>query len=143
VTVTSNGLTNDLKAASRWLTGDLSQNFMVTRHYGLGMYYMYSHTLENASVKDLHYLAFRHTFSNINLPEQFHIRFAPQIYYLRLGNKDGFYFSETLTLAKRSFPLTVSSIITHPVKTNIQINNHLLWNINLTYSFYNEFIKIK
>lgn len=143
VLTTNNGITNDIQAASRFLTGDLSQSYFVTRNYSVGIYYMYSHTLEKTGLKDLHYLALRNNFLNIKLPKQFFMKFSPQVYYLRVDEKDGFYFSETLTLAERNFPLTISSIITNPIKTNIPVNNHLLWNINLTYSFNNEYMKRK
>ena len=69
------------------------------------------------------------------------MKFTPQVYYLRLDEHDGFYFTETLTLAKRGFPFSVSSIITNPIKTRILINNHLVWNINLIYSFNYNFVK--
>jgi hypothetical protein len=137
--VHDNGYAHDILAASRFLTADLSQSLYITKNYSAGIYYMYSHTLEKYGLKDLHYLAFRNNLLNISLPGRFYMKFSPQVYYLRLDEKDGFYFSETLTLAKRNFPLTVSSIMTNPIKTRIQINNHLLWNINLTYAFKNEY----
>lgn len=143
VLVTTNGITNEFQAASRWLTGDLSQSYFVTKNYSVGIYYMYSHTLEKTGIKDLHYLAFKNSFLNIRLPKHYFLKFVPQVYYLRLGEKEGLYFSETLTLAQRNIPLTISSIVTKPIKTNILINNHLLWNINLTYSFNNEYVRRK
>ena len=141
VVITSNGITNELQVANRWLTGDLTQSYFVTKNYSVGTYYMYSRTLEKTGIKDLHYLAFRNNFLNIKLTRQFFMKFSPQIYYLRLGENDGFYVSETLTLAKRNFPLNISSIITTPIKSNVPVNNHLLWNINLTYTFNNEYIR--
>jgi hypothetical protein len=143
VLITNNGITNDVQAASRFLTGDLSQSYFVTKNFSVVIYYMYSHTLETIGLKDLHYLAFRNNFLSIQLPKQFYIKFSPQIYYLKVDEKDGLYFSEILTLAKRNFPLSISSIVTNPIKTHIPENNHLLWNINLTYSFNNEYIKRK
>jgi hypothetical protein len=96
---------------------------------------MYSHTLEKFGLNDLHYLAFRGNFLNIVLTDQIYIKFAPQVYYLKIDKNDGLYFSEILTLARKCFPLSVSSIVTSPIKTRIPTNNHLVWNINLIYAF--------
>lgn len=140
---TDNGITNEKMAANRYLTADLSQSYFITKNISAGIYYMYSHTLEKYGLRDLHYIAFRGNFSNLRLSEQWFMKFTPQVYYLRLEDKDGFYFSETLLLARRNFPFSVSSIITAPVGTHIMINNHLLWNVNLIYSFNNEYSKKK
>ena len=104
---------------------------------------MYSHSLEKHGLKSLNYLALRNSFLHIGLTEHFFMKFTPQVYYLKVDKNDGFYFSETLTLAKTNFPLMLSSIITTPIKTRILINNKLAWNINLTYAFKNEYIKKK
>lgn len=139
--VNNDGVISEVHTANRYLTADLSQSCIIAKNYSAGMYYMYSHTLEKSGLKALHYLAFRNSFQNIRLSEQFFMKFTPQVYYLRLDEHDGFYFTETLTLAKRGFPFSVSSIITNPIKTRILINNHLVWNINLIYSFNYNFVK--
>ncbi len=140
--VHENGILHEIRSANRFLSADLSQSYVITRKFSTGIYYMYSHTLEKFGLKDLHYLAFRGNFMNIALTDQVFMKFSPQVYYLRIDNRDGFYFSETLTLARKCFPLILSSIVTNPIKTRIPTNNHLVWNINLIYAFSNNYRKI-
>lgn len=123
------------------VTGDISHNYFITKNYSIGIYYMYSYGFDINAVKNVHYLVFRNSFTNIRLSKEYFLRFVPQFYYLKVDQKDGFYFSETLTLAKRNFPLSVSSIINQPLKTEIMINNHLIWNISLTYAFNREYVR--
>ncbi len=135
-------LSRDVRAANRFLSADLSQSYFITRNFSAGIYYMYSHTLEKFRLKDLHYLAFRRNFMNIALTDQVFMKFSPQVYFLRIDNRDGFYFSEILPLTRKRFPKSVSSIVTSPIKNHIPANNHLVWNINLIYAFSNKYKKI-
>jgi hypothetical protein len=137
-----NGILHETKVANRFLSADLSQNFYISKEFSSGIYYMYSHTLEKFGLKDLHYLAIRCNFMSIALTDQVFMKFNPQVYYLKIDERDGLYFSETLTLARKHFPLSLSSIVTSPIKTRIPTNNHLVWNINLIYAFNNKYLKI-
>jgi len=140
--VHENGISHEIRATSCFLLADLSQSFLISTNFSAGIYYMYSHTLEKFGLKDLHYLAFRDNFLNIVVSDQVYMEFTPQVYYLKIDKRDGFYFSETLTLEKKRFPLSLSSIITSPIKISIPANNHLVWNINLIYAFSNKYRKI-
>ncbi len=141
VAVTDQGIAREFQSISRFLSGDLSYNCLVTKNSSTGVYYLYSRSLESSGPFNLHYLALKYNFLNIRLPGNFFMKFVPQAYYLRVDRTDGFYFTETLTLAERNFPFSISSIVTTPLKTNILINNHLVWNINLTYSFNKEYVR--
>jgi len=58
-----------------------------------------------------------------------------------MDDKDGLYFNSTITLARKNFPASVSSLINQPIRTNIEIGNEFLWNISITYSFGKENIE--
>lgn len=68
--------------------------------------------------------------------------FTPQLYYLKLDKRAGFYFSSTLTLAKRGFPFSLSSIVTKTIDTDILIGQNLLWNVTLIYSFNKRYVAL-
>ena len=59
----------------------------------------------------------------------------------RMDDRDGVYLNAALNLAKRNFPLSVSSLINKPFRTNIEANTNLLWNVSLIYTFNNECIE--
>jgi hypothetical protein len=69
------------------------------------------------------------------------MRFYPQVYYLRMDDMDGFYYTSTITLARKDFPLSVSSLISTPFKTSIPQDKNLIWNVSLTYSFNKEYVE--
>ena len=69
------------------------------------------------------------------------MRFTPQFYYLKQDTRDGFYFTTALTLAKRDFPVYISSIINKTIETDIIGSKNFVWNISLTYSFNKMYVK--
>jgi hypothetical protein len=137
----TDGTTSKKIVAERSLTGDLSPTYFLTKNISAGVYYMYVHGIEEYSVKNIHYLAIRCNFSNINLPYRFYARFNPQVYYLRMDKNDGYYVSATLSLVRRNFPVFLSSLITTPLKTHIPYDNGTLWNVGLTYTFNKEYVE--
>jgi hypothetical protein len=140
-TITTEGVDVEKIIAQRNITGDLSPTFLLTRNISLGLYYMYIHGFEEDAVRNTHFLAVRPWFSNIKLTKQFFMRFYPQAYYLRTDANDGFYVSSTLTLAKRNFPLSLSSMFTMPIRTNIPAGNKTIWNVSIVYTFNKDYIE--
>jgi post-segregation antitoxin (ccd killing protein) len=69
------------------------------------------------------------------------MRFVPQIYYLKMDESDGFYFTSSLTLARRDFPITVSALINKTIQTDISASKNFVWNASLIYTFNNKYIK--
>ena len=135
IPVVNDGVTVMTMAASRTFTADLSTNYFLSKNISIGPYYMYVYGIEKNAIKHTHFLALRATFSSIKLSDQLYMRFVPQIYYLRIGKDDGFYSNATLTLAKRNFPFSVSTLISKTINTNIPIGENFLWNLNLIYTF--------
>jgi len=70
------------------------------------------------------------------------MRLNPQIYYLKMDENDGFYFNTALTLAKRNFPLSISSIINKTIQTEIPVGENLIWNVSLIYTFNKNYVEL-
>jgi len=104
---------------------------------------MYIHGFEKNTTLNTHLVALRSNFSNIKLSDQFFIRFNPQVYYLKMDEDDGFYLNATITLARRNFPLSVSSLINKTIQTEIPVGEDFFWNLSLIYTFSNRFTKIQ
>jgi post-segregation antitoxin (ccd killing protein) len=60
---------------------------------------------------------------------------------LKIDGSDGFYFSSSLTLARRSFPISISALINKTIQTNISASKDFDWNAGLIYSFNNKYVK--
>jgi hypothetical protein len=133
-TVTINGITQNQIIARRYLAGELSPNYLFKKNISIGIYYLYSRGLDYGAPKNTHFLTLNSNFSNIKLPDQFFIKFTPQLYYLKQDQLDGYYCTATVTLARQHFPLSLSTIVNKTIQTNIASKN-FVWNLNLIYSF--------
>lgn len=135
-----NGDSSETTITRRYLAGDLAPNYFLTKNISVGIYYLYSHGLDAGTIGNTHFVTFNTNFSNIKITDQFFIRFNPQFYYLKLDAQDGFYFTSTLTVAKKNFPLSVVSTINKKINTNITGKN-FVWNISLVYSFNKKYVR--
>jgi hypothetical protein len=137
-----NGDTSTTTVTRRYLAGELFPRVSLTKNISVGIYYLYSHGLDAGTIGNTHFITFNTNFSNIKITDQFFIRFNPQFYYLKLDAEDGFYFTSTLTVAKKNFPLSVSSTINKKINSNITGSKNLLWNISLVYAFNKKYVKL-
>ncbi len=133
--------TTETIVVQRFLAGEVFPNYFLTKNINFGMYYFYGYGVEKVGLKNTHMVSFRSNFSSIGLSDQLYMKVAPQVYYLRIDQKDGYYFSSSLALAMRNFPLSASSIINIPIQTDIPAGNNFLWNISLIYSFNKEYVE--
>lgn len=58
-----------------------------------------------------------------------------------MEENDGVYFSSTLTLASRKFPLSISALINETIQTKIPADKNFVWNVSLIYSFNKEYVE--
>lgn len=125
----------------RYLAGELSPNYYISKNITIGFYYLFSHGFEKEATGYTNFLTLNANFSSINLTKQFFIRFNPQIYYLSMDQNNGFYFSSSMTLSRRNFPISISGLINKTIKTHISAGKNFVWNASLIYSFNNNYVK--
>lgn len=133
--IISNGVTTDIITTERYVAGDVSPNYYITKNTSIGCYYLRSHGFQESSVKNTHFVTINANFSKISLYRSYYLKFNPQVYYLKMDDNDGYYVTSTFTLAKVNFPLSVQSIMNKPIETKIPGGETFLWNITLVYSF--------
>lgn len=129
----NNGITKEYFTASRFFVGELSPSYSISKKVSVGLYYLHSRGF-NSDLKQLNFVGFNTVFSNITLGNQFLLRLAPQIYYLKTDDKDGCYFTSTVSLSKKGLPFSLSSTLNKKVKSNI-VSNDFVWNISLAYLY--------
>lgn len=137
-----NGDTSTVTIARRYLATELFPRYSLNKNISIGIYYLYSHGLDAGTIGNTHFVTFSTNFSHIKLSDQFFLRFNPQLYYLKLDAQDGYFFTSTLTVAKKNFPLSVSSTINKKINSNITGSKNLLWNVSLVYTFNNKYVKL-
>jgi hypothetical protein len=133
-TIENNGVSKEVITTKRYWAGELSPIYSITPKIGLGLYYLYAKGIDPDASKNTHFVALNGSFSNIKLTNQYYLKFNPQLFYLKIDNSDGYYFTETLTLAKKNSPFALSSIVTKTIDSNIA-SKDLVWNISLAYSY--------
>ncbi len=140
VPITNNGITNETLVAQRYLATEFAPNYFITKSISVGIYYLYSHGFEWGAVHNTNFITINSNLSNIKLTEQYFLKFNPQVFYLWMDGKDGYYVTTTVTFARRDFPLSLQSIINQAIKTNIPTKSDFVWNLSLIYSFRKEYV---
>lgn len=133
--VTLNGVTKEVIITRRYFAGELTPNFYVSKNISVGMYYLYSRGIDRDAVRNTHFVTINSNFSNIKLSSKYYIKFVPQVFYLKQDKQDGFFVTATLTLAKKNFPLSLSSIVNKRIESDITGSKNFVWNATLAYSF--------
>jgi hypothetical protein len=139
--VTINGNTSEQTVARRYIAAELSPNYRVAKNLSVGIYYLVSQGLDPGTTKHTHFLTINGSFWNIRLPASLFLRVTPQLYYLNMDGKDGFYFTATMTMARKNFPIFLTSTINQTIHTEITASKDFVWNLTLAYAFGGNFIK--
>lgn len=139
--VLTNGETKETITTQRYLAGEFTPNYFISKSISLGMYYLYSYGIDNEYVRNTNFLMLNMNFSNIRLSKQFCISYMPQIYYLRINNNDGFNVTSTLTLTRKNLPLAISVFGNKTIQSRVPGHKDFVWNASLIYSFNNQYIK--
>lgn len=105
------GVQTTIIVAQRYLAGELSSNYFLSKDISIGSYYLYSRGIETNATQNTNFLTLNSCFSNINLSKELSMRFSPQVYYLKMDSKDGLFFSASLTLSKKNSPISISALI--------------------------------
>jgi hypothetical protein len=132
-----NGVSKKYIVARRYLAGELVTNYLISKNVSAGFYYLYSRGFDYGSPKNTHFLTINTNLASIKLSNQIFARFTPQLYYF----KDGFYFTSTLALVKRNFPVTVQSIINKTIQSDVPGSQNFIWNVSLIYIFNKPYVQ--
>ncbi|MDX2302819.1 MAG: hypothetical protein NW226_08465 [Microscillaceae bacterium] len=132
--------TENVIVTRRFFAGEIAPKFQLSKNISISAYYLYSRGIDKYATRNTHFVAFRNHFSDIPLGKKLYVQFNPQIFYLKTGGKDGFYFTSTLTVAIRKFPLSISSIMNKAIQTDI-VSKDFDWNLSLVYTFHKKYEK--
>jgi len=140
VTDTAYGANKNYIKTDRYIAGEIAPNWTITKHFGVGVYYLYSHGLEKEVTQNTHYVMARINLNNIRLFSQFYLSLSPQVYYLKMDNKTGYYSTGIISLVNKNFPVSISSMINKKINSEIP-SDDLLWNLSLVYSFGHQYAR--
>ncbi len=129
-----NGESKTVLNALRYTATEIAPNWNLNKNLSVGAYYLYSHGWDVGTTNNTHFVTLNSTISNVKLfPETF-LKLQPQLYYLKMDSKDGYYFSSTITLSTPSIPFALSSIVNKAIDTTIP-GKDFVWNVSLVYNY--------
>lgn len=131
----TSGRLSEITQARRFVAAEINPGYQVSKNFRVGMYYLKGFGLQNDAIKSSHFLTFNTTFSNIKLGGGTSLQFTPQVYYLKLDQEDGIFYTHTMSLSKKNVPFLLQSTINKNIKTNITGGDRFQWNVTLFYSF--------
>ena len=133
-------VSKELTTVRRFLVGELAPTYVISDNVSVGMYYLYSRGQAKDGLKNTHFLTAR-AFTNFKISPKLTFHINPQLYYLKMDEKDGYYLTSTFKLSKKDSPLSVSSVINQTIDANIA-GDDFVWNVSLTYSFNKKYIEL-
>ena len=140
---TSSGASQEIIRTTRYLVAALAPNYQMNKYIGIGMYFFYNYGIEKYIIRNTYMVSFRPSISNIPVTKNIAVRLNPEIYYLKMDDKDGVYLNATLLINKKNFPLSVAALINKPIESNIPSEYDFLWNFGLIYSFNKTYVEKK
>jgi hypothetical protein len=138
---TSSGDPLEIIRTTRYLVGAAAPNYQFNKYIGVGMYLFYNRGIETYIARNTYMASFRPGISNIPISKNIAARIGPEIYYLKIDDKDGVYLNATLLISKKNFPLSVSALVNKKLNSDIPSEYDLLWNVGLIYTFNKNYIE--
>lgn len=136
-----NGGLTEVLYPTRFFAGELVPTWKVLDHVHVGMYYLYSRGLDHYANRNTHFLTVNAHFSKIKWRGGYYLNWKPQLYYLKIDQKEGLFFVSNLTLAKEKAPFSVYAIVNKRIESTIVNSRAFVWNLSCAYSFQNRYIK--
>ncbi|HLO43373.1 MAG TPA: hypothetical protein VK175_03500 [Leadbetterella sp.] len=119
-------------AVSRVIPFEFLPNFVINKNHSLSLFCLYAKGVTDDAINHTGLLSLR-SVSNFPISKKLNFRVNPQLFYLKLDKKDGYYFASNFTLSSKSTPFYVGSTINKPIKTDIA-GKSFDWNLSLGYS---------
>ena len=141
ITAQVNGDSTEIIQTRRFLTGEIAPNYFITKNISVGVYYLGGRGYDYSSAYWTDFFTINANFSNIKLANQVYARFIPQIYYLRQDELEGYYWTASLGIAHRKFPVSVLGVVNQSIKTTIPTKD-FLWSVGLIYSFNKVYVPL-
>ncbi len=140
---TSSGSSQEIIRTTRYLAAAVAPNYQINKYLSAGLYLFYTYGIEKFITRNTWMASFRPAISNIPITKDIVARISPEIYYLKMDDKDGVYLNAGFLLSKNNFPVSISGLINKPIKSNIPAEYDLLWNVGLIYTFNKKYIEAR
>jgi hypothetical protein len=141
-TVTDNGTSREITEMLRFVAYEIVPTYRIMPNWSVGAMYLHGRGLQKYGPQSTHVLFLNTSISNINLGGGFRFQVIPMVFFLRVDNSTGSYFSGTGILSKKDFPFTLQSTVNQTFTSDIAGNQDFMWNVLLAYNFSKRFRRI-
>jgi hypothetical protein len=124
----------------RFFATEITPTYHFTKNISAGIYYLNAHGLDDYAIQNTHFVSLHAGISNIKVSDNLALKFNPQVFYLKLDKKEGYYFSSSLTLSKKESPFSISGMVNKVIDTQIS-GKDFNWNLGLTYAIHKKYSK--
>jgi hypothetical protein len=136
----SSATSQEIIRTTRYLAGAITPNYQFNKYIGIGMYLFYSKGIEKFITQNTWMVSFRPGISNIPITKNIVAGIAPDLYYLKMDNNDGIFFTTRFSVSAKNCPISISGLINKRLKSTIPSEYDFLWNVGLTYTFNNKYV---
>ena len=127
-------------AVARVIPFELSPNYVFNKYFSVSLFYLYAKGISDDAIKNSHFINLRPVISNVKLSKNILFRVNPQLFFLKLDDKEGYYFASNMSIYSPKIPFSIASTINKPLKTTIA-GKKFDWNISLAYNFSKTYIR--
>ncbi len=135
-----NGNMVESMKVNRFFAGEISPSYNFNENNKITFLYLQGRSLGSGPLAINQFVALGTSHTNLRLSEKFFLNAKPQLFYLKMNEKEGYFASGSFLIGKKDFPVSIGSIISKKIISEIEVDNWI-WNVSLVYSFNNEFVK--
>jgi hypothetical protein len=135
-----NGNMVETMKTNRFFAGEISPSYNFNENNKVTFLYLQGRSLGSGPLAINQFVALGTSHTNLSITKKFFLNAKPQLFYLKMNEKDGYFASGSFLIGKKNFPISLGSIISKKIISEIEVDNWI-WNISLVYSFNNEFVK--
>lgn len=135
-----NGNMIESMEAKRFFAGEISPSYAFNERTKINFLYLQGRSLGKVPFALNQFVALGTSHTNVRLSKSFFLNARPQLFFLKMNEKEGYFASGSFLIGKKDFPVSLGSIISKKIVSEIEVDNWI-WNISLVYSFNNEFVK--
>ena len=133
--VTENGKTSEISELLRFAAFEVVPGYQINKHFGVSAMYLQGNGLQDHGPQVTRVLFLNTSITNVSLNQNLMLYTFPTVYYLYTDGFTGSYFTGTVGLVHKKWPVSLQSSINQTFKSNVPGNKDFMWNVTLNYNF--------
>lgn len=133
-----NGTDQEVSVVRRFLIGEISPKYILTKNTSIAFQYLYVHGFDKDAPQSSNFFSLRGSLTNIRISGTVFMDISPQLYYLVVDSDEGVYTNATITIGIKDLPILISSIVNKAIQSSI-VARDFDWNISLIFNFNKQY----